>query len=501
MSIGIRISTSYSINLAGYAKTGFRAGIWASSGRGKSYAVGVMAEEFLEAGFPVVIIDPEGEFWTFREKYRTLVIGGSHGDIPYTNSRNAVKEILKAAITQKLALIFDLSDSVSNASQQKLALPVLEELFLLMTKEKKNVGLFIEEVQIFAPQSATAVTSEIMTRIAKQGRKRGILLVVASQRTQAVSKEFMSQLNFPIIGGFEEKLDYEAVKHHAGGKNFNDLYNLPVGTFWFPRLNACYQIRRRRVTHGGDTPAIGEEIRLVKTVKDDKLDKVIEKLAELVTKAAKAEEEEKSEVSQLRQQVKKLEALLADKEREIEHLQIALKAEAARASAQLSISQEVNSLAVKASYVEVQTNKGFQIEPAKDPQKELNPINDFSSLPVDSFAVDNLLQHPAVIKLLRKARTYTTKKLGGYGEYCDKALAALAGNNCATPEDLALSQGLGSAQSVYRIRTSLRFLVQVGLAREEEGIFTLNTENIQKAIALYETQQKNKEGKKWVNRR
>lgn len=489
----LQVSNNFSINLADYSKTGFRAGIWASSGRGKSYAMGVMAEEFLEAGFPVVIIDPEGEFWTLREKYRTLIIGGPHGDIPHTNSRDAVREILKAGIAQKLALIFDLSDLVNNASQQRLALPVLEELFLLMTKEKKNVGLFIEEVQIFAPQSAVAVTNEIMSRLAKQGRKRGILLVVASQRTQAVSKEFMSQLNFPIIGGFEEKLDYEAVKHHAGGKSFDDLYNLPVGTFWFPRLGACYPIRRRKVTHGGDTPAIGEEVQLSKTVKDSKLDTLIGKLAEIVAKAAKAEEVEKSEINQLKRRIKELEDLLAAKDREIEQLQIALKAEVARASAHFLVAREMNSFSINASCVEERT-------PAENgPQKEIGPTLTLNA--GDKLSTDGLLKHPVVKKLLQRARSFTVKKLGGYSDYCDSALAAIAGGGRVTPEDLALSQGLSSAQSVYRLRTSLRFLVQVGLAREEEGIFTLNTENIQKAIALYETQQKNKEGKKWVNRR
>lgn len=493
----LKVSDNFSIDLADYAKTGFRAGIWASSGRGKSYAMGVMAEEFLEAGFPVVIIDPEGEFWTFREKYRTLIIGGPHGDIPHTNSRDAVREILKAGIAQKLALIFDLSDSVSNASQQKLALPVLEELFLLTTKEKRNIGLFVEEVQIFAPQSTPAATSEIMSRIAKQGRKRGILLVVASQRTQAVSKEFMSQLNFPIIGGFEEKLDYEAVKHHASGKSFDDLYNLPVGTFWFPRLGNCYPIRRRKVTHGGDTPAIGEEVKLSKTVKDSKLDTVIQKLAEIVAKAAKAEEEEKSEINQLKRRIKELEDLLAAKDREIEQLQIALKAEAARASAQLLVAREMNSFSVNASHVEVRASAENGPQNETGPTPTLNAADKLS----DKLSTEGLLEQPAVKKLLQRARSFTVKKLGGYGDYCDSALAAIAGGGRVTPEDLALSQGLSSAQSVYRLRTSLRFLVQVGLAREEEGIFTLNTENIQKAIALYETQQKNKEGKKWVNRR
>ena len=43
------------LSLADYARTGLRAGIWASSGRGKSFGVGVLCEELLAAGIPVVV--------------------------------------------------------------------------------------------------------------------------------------------------------------------------------------------------------------------------------------------------------------------------------------------------------------------------------------------------------------------------------------------------------------------------------------------------------------
>ncbi|WP_437987978.1 helicase HerA domain-containing protein [Sorangium sp. So ce117] len=50
--------------------------------RGKSFGVGVLCEELLAAGIPVVAIDPEGELYTLRERFRVLVLVGAHADLP-----------------------------------------------------------------------------------------------------------------------------------------------------------------------------------------------------------------------------------------------------------------------------------------------------------------------------------------------------------------------------------------------------------------------------------
>src|SRR3990167_9211856 len=56
--------------------------IMANSGGGKTYTDRVIIEEALEKDVMVVIFDIEGEFYTLREKYDILIIGGEHEDIP-----------------------------------------------------------------------------------------------------------------------------------------------------------------------------------------------------------------------------------------------------------------------------------------------------------------------------------------------------------------------------------------------------------------------------------
>ena len=138
----------------------------------------------------------------------------------------------------------------------------------------------VEEVHIFAPQSGASLTSDILHRFAKQGRKRGVLLVVASQRTQAVSKELMSQLNFPAIGGFEIERDYDAVKALVDGHTFEEFRALPAGEFFLPAAGRFERWRARHTAHGGDAPSWTGEPGGAPRVADATLSTLIDELRE-----------------------------------------------------------------------------------------------------------------------------------------------------------------------------------------------------------------------------
>ncbi|MGI9951383.1 DUF87 domain-containing protein [Moorellaceae bacterium AZ2] len=456
----LRLGNDLYIDLTNYADTGLRVGVWASSGRGKTNTVGVLIEEFLEAGFPAVIVDPEGEFWTLKEAFRTLVVGGSHGDLPATSNRQAVKEILSIALDERLAVVFDFCEEPTNAGQQRLALPVLEELFSLATRKRQPVVLAVEEVQVFAPQSASSLTAEIMARISKQGRKRGIILVVASQRTQAVSKEFLTQINFPVIGGFEEPLDYQAVKHHTAGKSFEELHSLPAGRFWFPRLGKTGQVRRRKVTHVGDTPFLSGPLPVQGAKTDAALEAAVAKLSQLVEQIREKEEAEQGEIAALKRRVAELEELLATKDREIEELRIALKVAVTRGEV----------LGWRQGEATVVDNLGTSHNGTNVPAEGKDLF---------SPAGGEYMDHPTVRKMIEKARQMVRRRLPGYQSYCDYAVEALFRLGQVTPYELALGKGLASKASERRMRLVCRQLAAAGLAREEHGDrFILALDNI-----------------------
>lgn len=461
----VKLGENLNISFQEYSDTGIRIGIWASSGRGKTNAIGVIVEELLDAGLPAIIIDPEGEFWTLKEMYRTLVVGGPHGDLPVVHSRQVITEILETAFTEGLACVFDLSEEATNAGQQRLALPVMEELFRLATRKRQPVALVIEEIQVFAPQSSHSHTGEIMNRLAKQGRKRGIVLVAASQRTQAVSKEFMSQLNFPVIGGFEERLDYEAIKHHAGGKSFEELKSLPVGHFWFPRLGRVGQVRRRKVTHAGSTPAFGGPVVLSGTVTDGNLNAAVARISALMETLKQQEEAEKSEIALLRQRIGEMEEQLRARDREIQELKIALRIAAARVDA-------------PGNPQEGECIRDSSSDNSADGAEQNGATGKATLKRVPRFEA-------AVIEnLVKKVRRAVTRKLGGFGDYCDLAVRALLEFGVVTPPELCLARGLSSKQSEYRMRVVCRQLAAAGLARQEGDRFVLAVNNLDAASKL-----------------
>lgn len=52
-----------------------RAFLTGKSGAGKSNSASVVAEELLDRGFPLLIVDTDGEYWGLKEEYEILHVG------------------------------------------------------------------------------------------------------------------------------------------------------------------------------------------------------------------------------------------------------------------------------------------------------------------------------------------------------------------------------------------------------------------------------------------
>ncbi|MCC6557071.1 MAG: DUF87 domain-containing protein, partial [Polyangiaceae bacterium] len=328
----LAICEGYQVDLSDYARTGLRVGIWASSGRGKSFGVGVLCEELLAAGVPVIAIDPEGELHTLREHFRVIVLGGDQGDLPLPTSAHAVGLALERALDAGLGLVVDLSDRSTRRAQQDAALPFIERLWALMSQRRAPAALVVEEVHLFAPQAGTATTSELLHRFAKQGRKRGAILVVASQRTQAVSKELMSQLNFQAIGGFEIERDYDAVKALIDAHPFDEFRALPAGEFYLSAAGRFERWRARRTSHGGDAPSWTGEAGGAQQAADATLGPLIEELRGALAKEEAAAPRAPDPTIPLRARIQELERRIEQAEEarraavaEAERLRVALQ--------------------------------------------------------------------------------------------------------------------------------------------------------------------------------
>ena len=171
------MNVGFDFSLEKYTKDGLRIFIPGMSGSGKSYAAKVLSEELHKIGYPLLIIDPEGEYASFREKYSTIVIGGSYGDVPLTPTiiDNTVSTVL---ISEKpLIAIFDLS-LLLQTDRNKYAAMVQEKLFISASKNRRPVIFVVEECQLIAPQvppkGLDRTSLDMAIDLAKRGRKRGI---------------------------------------------------------------------------------------------------------------------------------------------------------------------------------------------------------------------------------------------------------------------------------------------------------------------------------------
>lgn len=180
-----------------------RLGWLGTSGSGKTYGAGKLAEEMLDVGAQVIVLDPVGPWWGLRSsadgKRAGLVItvfGGMHGDLPLTpESGSLIAERSSTALMPR-------STSTS------------ERFFERKKGNPSPVHLFLEEAHTFLPQQLppdphAAVMMNRVERIVRVGRNYGIGSSQISQMPQAITKKTLNVVAclfaFAAIGKHERK--------------------------------------------------------------------------------------------------------------------------------------------------------------------------------------------------------------------------------------------------------------------------------------------------------
>jgi len=331
----LRVSKFFGVPLEDYAAIGERDAILASSGMGKSYLAGVLAEETLENGGLLCVIDPEGEYYTLAERYPVMVVGGENAMLPLLE--DAIDLYVQMMLDANISIVFDLSDYI-DVEQQAIYAQVGESLFQLETKYRKKVRLVVEEAQIYAPQRmATGGNASskgkqkldpvyVSQKLAKRGRKRALDTLWATQRPASLSKDILSQCNRFWFGGISAEQDYKAIRPflNEAGISFAQIKNLKPGEFFFYSKGQTKQIkvRKRFCNHAGATP---DGMPRFEAVTNTNMDKAIEVLSKQIAQREKDKKEEDNEVRQLKQHVKQLEKKLETLQKELEEERTATK--------------------------------------------------------------------------------------------------------------------------------------------------------------------------------
>ncbi|MEM2954496.1 MAG: DUF87 domain-containing protein [Candidatus Nanoarchaeia archaeon] len=232
-----------------------RTALIAQSGAGKSWLIGVICEKLSKINAGFCLIDTEGEYYSLKEKFDLLWVANNKNadlDIATLLTKN-LEEFCEKIIDHSISVIFDVSEILN--SKEAVAM-LAKNLFSAASKIKKPYLLIIEEADKFIPQNKDSLKE--VEEISKRGRKRGLGLLIATQRPSIVNKNVLSQCNNQILGKLTIENDLKAVDlFFSSRKELEDLPKLNPGEFFvmgFNQTKTKIRSAERETFHSGFTP-------------------------------------------------------------------------------------------------------------------------------------------------------------------------------------------------------------------------------------------------------
>ncbi|MBZ6495488.1 helicase HerA domain-containing protein [Natrinema longum] len=233
------------------------------SGSGKSNTASVVAEELLEAGYPLLIVDTDGEYYGLKEEYEMLHAGADEECDIQIGPEHA-EQMATLALEENVPVILDVSGYLDEEVADELLRKIARQLFVKEKKLKKPFLLVVEEVHEYIPEGGgVGETGKLLIKISKRGRKHGLGILGISQRPADVKKDFITQANWlvwhrltwdndtKVVGRIIDTEYKELVSDLDDGQAF-------VQTDWTEVDVRKVQFRRKRTFDAGATPGLDD---------------------------------------------------------------------------------------------------------------------------------------------------------------------------------------------------------------------------------------------------
>lgn len=303
---------------------------------GKSYTSDLQAEELLEAGQHIVIIDPTGAHWGLRSSadgmhpgYPIAILGGDHADVPLEPT--AGTEVADAIVGDRFSAILDLSHMEIGEANRFVG-DFLRRLYRL---NRLPLHVFIDEADAFAPQTMQGDemrTCGAVNTAVRRGGIKGIGVTLITQRPAVLSKSVLSQVDMLTCLRIHHNADLDQVKKwvgvHAKGSTASEMIDsLPSlrkgeAWVWNPEIDLFRRVtlRRKRTFDSGATPEPGAEVPAPRVLADIDLGKLGAAIRDTMERARDNDPKElRDEVRRLRAELEKERAApRITKERELE---------------------------------------------------------------------------------------------------------------------------------------------------------------------------------------
>jgi hypothetical protein len=169
--------------------------VQADSGGGKSWLIRVLAEQAF-GKVQVILIDPEGEFATLREKFDYVLVG-KNGETP-ADPRSAGL-VAHRLLELRASAVCDLYELKSHLRHQWVRL-FLSAMIDAPKELWQPVLVIVDEAHVYCPEKDESEAAGAMIDLATRGRKRGFCAVFATQRLAKLDKDASSELQNRLIG-------------------------------------------------------------------------------------------------------------------------------------------------------------------------------------------------------------------------------------------------------------------------------------------------------------
>lgn len=281
----------------------------AASGGGKSRTLRRLAEQ-THGKVQQIILDPEGEFPSLREKF-DYVVAAKHGGDAVADPRSAALLATKL-LELRVSAVVDLFEL--NKVERRQFVKLFFEAMLAAPKSLWHpVLVMLDEAHIFAPEGDEAVSATAVEELASQGRKRGFCLIVATQRLSKLSKDVAAEMRNVMIGNTVLDVDMKRAADVLGFDKVRrtTLRDLTAGQFWtfgpaLVKVPTLFTMGPIQTTH----PKVGDKKVLPAPPPTAKIKALLPQLADLPQEAeqkARTEAELRKELSTARAAITRLE--------------------------------------------------------------------------------------------------------------------------------------------------------------------------------------------------
>lgn len=310
-----------------YRREGLRIAMLGGPGSGKSWNNSLIAEQFLQQGGTVVIFQPRDEYFTLKEKFDILSVGGVHAkDMEFALTSPGI--YAKAVVEDGISMIFYTSAIDDEEKLIPWVSRFISHILKLQEQHKRPLLLILEEGHEYAPRSASghAAPPWVYNRMIKafkdcftQGRKLNIIAIISSQRPQELNFTIRQLANLTFYGKFGDQdisyIDKECLKYvrQRGVKvDASQLLDLGLGEWLviMGKNTRLIKVTAARVTHhGAETPRLEYVAPRPVGVK-----KTIDDLSKTIALALAKEEEEGSELEKAKRKIRDLEKKILELE-------------------------------------------------------------------------------------------------------------------------------------------------------------------------------------------